>query len=275
MFSIYSTAFNVIENDFDHEEAIHNFCSFADEVVLSVNKSRDNTLEELRNLQNTYSNLSLIEENISLEDPQIDGKLFNSALQETSQEFKIYLGLDFRIPIWQKEKWKELAYSIRFSEADGYLIPLINLWGDKEHIRWDKDKNMTFESSLHKGQANTGGILSRGVPDFAKYKNGKFDPSKTDSSTLIRQNGEPSKLSFDYSSAHIPDREGYLCSVDRNGIFLYHLGYLSFEHRVKVNNDLWKKQWEEIRGSEEKVMTTKKELSQFDTYRHGLKLWNE
>ena len=61
MFSIYSTAFNVVKNNFDYEEAIDNFCSFAEEVVISVNQSEDNTYEELSRLRDEkYSNLKCI-----------------------------------------------------------------------------------------------------------------------------------------------------------------------------------------------------------------------
>ena len=61
-------------------------------------------------------------------------------------------------------------------------------------------------------------------------------------------------------------------------VFLYHIGYVNFENRIKVNKDIWQKQWEEIRPIEKKqnqVAITEKQLEQYETFKHGLKLWNE
>ena len=55
MFSIYSSAFNLIKNNFDYKEAIDNFCNFAEEVVIAVNTSEDDTLQVLQNLSSEYT----------------------------------------------------------------------------------------------------------------------------------------------------------------------------------------------------------------------------
>ena len=57
MFSIYSSAFNVIKNSFDYKEAVENFCSFAEEVVICVNQSEDSSLEAFEELKKEYKNL--------------------------------------------------------------------------------------------------------------------------------------------------------------------------------------------------------------------------
>jgi len=61
MFSIYTIAFNVVKNQFDFKEAVENFCFFAEEVVVAVNKSEDGTLEQFLKLQSTYDNLKIVE----------------------------------------------------------------------------------------------------------------------------------------------------------------------------------------------------------------------
>ena len=171
MFSIYSTAFNVIKNSFDYKEAVHNFCSFAEEVVISINHSEDKTLEAFEELCKEYNNLKLVKADISYDDPCLDGKLFNIALQSTTQEFKILLGLDQRIPLYQRGEWERLAYQMRFSDFDAYMIPILDLWGTTRKIRWDKDNNVSFMWALHRGD------LYRGPVDFARLDNGKYDPS--------------------------------------------------------------------------------------------------
>ena len=56
------------------------------------------------------------------------------------------------------------------------------------------------------------------------------------------------------------------------------MGYVNFKNRVKVNKDIWQKQWEEIRPVEKKenqVPVTEKELEMYETFEHELKLWYE
>lgn len=271
MFSIYSCAFNVVKNNFDYMGAVENFCSFADEVVISVNKSRDNTLEELQRLQKEYSNLKLIEADVSYEDPELDGKLFNLALQNSTQEFKIILGLDHRIPLYQKRTWESLAYQIRFSQFESCMIPVLDLWGSEKKIRWDSESNVKFMWFLHKSG------LHRGVVNFAKLPNGKFDPSKSDSNELINKDGNLT-TSLRYLLGTTSPMQEYLNSLERQMVFIYHLGYLNFDNRIKVNKDIWQKQWEEIRPQEKRenqVAVTKEALEKYQTYNHNLKLWNE
>tara|TARA_Y100000401_G_scaffold24246_1_gene16673 strand:- start:1486 stop:2304 length:819 start_codon:yes stop_codon:yes gene_type:complete len=272
MFSIYSTAFNVVKNNFDYEEAIDNFCSFAEEVVISVNQSEDNTYEELCRLRDEkYSNLKLIPATVSYEDPRLDGKLFELALQATTQEFKIILGLDQRIPLYQKESWEKIACEMRFSDFDAYMIPVLDLWGDKNKIRWDDEHSTQTMWVLHKEG------LHRGVVNFAKVGENKFDPSKSDSNELIYENGELAKFVY-YVKGHPVSLQAYLDILKEQNVFIFHIGYLNFENRIKVNKDIWQKQWEEIRPQEKReneVAVTKEELEKHETFDHDLKLWNE
>ena len=271
MFSIYSTAFNVIKNSFDYKEAVHNFCSFAEEVVISINQSEDSTLEAFEELCKEYNNLKLIKANVSYDDPCLDGKLFNIALQNTNEEFKVHLGLDQRIPLYQRGEWERLAYQMRFSDFDAYMIPTLDLWGTTRKIRWDKDNNINLTWALH------GSDLCRGPVNFARLENGKYDPSKSDSNELIYPDG-----SLVRSQQHLMGQcktlQSYIETLKMQNVFLYHIGYVSFENRIKVNKDIWQKQWEEIRPQEKRenqVAVTKEELEQYETFEHGLKLWNE
>ena len=271
MFSIYSTAFNVIKNSFDYKEAVHNFCSFAEEVVISINQSEDDTLEAFKELCKEYDNLKLIKADVSYDDPCLDGKLFNVAIQSTTQEFKILLGLDQRIPLYQRGDWERLAYQMRFSDFDAYMIPILDLWGATRKLRWDKDNNVSFMWALHRGD------LYRGPVDFARLDNGKYDPSKSDSNELIYEDGSLVR-SQQYLMGQCQTLQSYLETLKIQNVFLYHIGYVNFENRVKVNKDIWQKQWEEIRPAEKRenqVAVTEAELEQYETFEHGLKLWNE
>ena len=50
---------------------------------------------------------------------------------------------------------------------------------------------------------------------------------------------------------------------------------MNFENRIKVNKDIWKKQWEEIREAKGEVPITIEELDHYETFEHNLGLWNE
>jgi len=115
------------------------------------------------------------------------------------------------------------------------------------------------------------------VVDFAQLDNGKYDPAKSDSNELIYEDGKLVR-SQQYLMGQCNTLEKYLETLKIQNVFLYHIGYVNFENRVKVNKDIWQKQWEEIRPIEKKenqVPITQEELNQYETFEHGLKLWSE
>jgi formyltetrahydrofolate synthetase len=57
MMTLYSSAFNLLDNSFSYKETIDNFCNFADNVCVAINISKDNTLDELNKLTKIYKNL--------------------------------------------------------------------------------------------------------------------------------------------------------------------------------------------------------------------------
>ena len=56
-YSVYVSAFNLIQNEFDYKYHIDNFCEFvgdSGDVTICCNSSIDNTLEELKNQKIKY-----------------------------------------------------------------------------------------------------------------------------------------------------------------------------------------------------------------------------
>jgi hypothetical protein len=226
MISIYSSAFNLITNNFNYIFAINNFCNIADEVVISVNTSQDNTLEELEKQQDKFSNLKIISSEISYDDPLLDGKIKNYALQNTSHNtpIKISLDMDEYIPLWQKPIWLNLATQLLQDTCLCYMIPSINLFKDKNHYF-----SITPKWYMHKLG------LFRGPVNFARKNNGYIDTNKSDSCELIDANGNlvPSKT----APCDIESLEKH------NLPFVVHTGYLSLENRLLRNENFWKKHW--------------------------------
>lgn len=245
MISIYSSAFNLIENNFYYHFALSNFCSIADEVVICVNTSKDNTLEILQEQQNIYSNLQIIQSNFSYEDPLLDGKIKNKALQNTSYETKLGLDMDEYIPIWQKNIWLELSNMLQSDDCYCYMIPSINLYKDKNHYF-----SITPKWYLHKNN------LFRGAVNFARKNNGYIDTSKSDTCELIDSYG---KLVRSKSTP---------CDIDslrnNNLPFVVHTGYVSFKDRLLRNDNFWKKHWLTESGGESPPHKIHEKLEDFD-----------
>ena len=115
MISIYSSAFNLIKNNFNYKVSLENFSTFADEVVIAINNSEDDTLEKLILYSKQFNNVKIIPVDISYNDPLLDGKIKNIALQSTTEEIKINLDMDEYIPLWQKPIWYNLATQLKYN----------------------------------------------------------------------------------------------------------------------------------------------------------------
>jgi hypothetical protein len=255
--SIYSSAFNLLKNKFNFIEAINNFCLFAEEIVICVNSSDDDTFEELNKLKSYYSNLIIIESNFSYEDPLLDGKIKNKALQATTNEIKIGLDMDEYIPLWQKLIWKKLAFNLKFDyNSDCYMIPSINLYKNINNYF-----SITPKWYLHKSN------LYRGAVNFAKKDNGTVDTSKSDTCELIDENGNLVKYSqvtpFDIDSLRTKDYP-----------FVIHNGYLDLNNRLLRNKNFWEDHWKIESGGQEPQHKVHKSLEDFqENYQeHKLKI---
>ena len=226
MISIYSSAFNLLINNFNYKFALDNFCSIADEVIICVNTSSDETLIYLQREQKTYSNLEIITSDISYDNPRLDGQIKNTALQATSVNHPIKIGLDMDeyIPLSQKYLWQDLAFNLLHDTCLSYMVPSINLYRDKSHYF-----SITPKWYIHK----TG--LSRGPVNFAIKSDGFIDTQKSDGCELIDSFGN--LVSYKMTPYDIESlRSGELP-------FVVHAGYLSLEDRITRNINFWDNHW--------------------------------
>jgi hypothetical protein len=246
MLSIYSSAFNVIKNDFDYEKSIDRFCDFADEVVIAVNKSEDDTLKSFIEIQSSKNNLKLIETNFSYDDPLLDGKIKNEALQNTSCEFKIGLDLDEYIPLNQKYIWEGICKLLDSNKEVGcVMIPSLNLYKSDEcystvGLKWYLHKSGYF----------------RGAVNFAKKSDGTIDTSKSDTCELIDDCGNlvPS-IMFKNSIEAL--RTGF-------SPFVVHTGYVDLEKRITRNKNFWIQHWRIESGGIDPSHKVHKDISEFN-----------
>ena len=105
--SVYQTAYNILINGFSRwQDSVINSAQFADEVIIAVNTSDDDTDSAIRDILWEYKNWKIVPANFSKLDPLWDGRMKNLALQSCTQEFKIQKDLDEEIPLWQNPLWK-------------------------------------------------------------------------------------------------------------------------------------------------------------------------
>jgi len=225
MISIYSSAFNLIKNGFDYRTSIDRFCNFADEVVVCVNTSEDETLGELFELKLSYSNLVIIDSNYSYSDPLLDGKIKNAALQRTTHEVKVGLDMDEYIPQWQKPLWRQIGQQLlQDYDRECYMIPSINLYKDKDHFF-----SITQKWYIHKSG------LFRGPVNYARKPDGTINTQVSDSCELIDHYGNIARSA--QFSKRLEDLES------GNFPFVVHEGYINLDARLLRNKNFWAKHW--------------------------------
>lgn len=225
MISIYTSAFNLIKNKFEYIDALEKFSDFAEEVVVAVNSSDDGTFEEIEKLSiSRFSNLKVYACNFSYDDPWLDGKIKNHALQNTTKLVKIGLDMDEYIPSKQKSLWFDLADSLLSDECVSYMIPSVNLYKDFHH----------YYSIGHKWYLHKTGLF-RGPVNFARKPDGTVDTTKSDTCELIDKYGNlvESKI-FDNSIENL--RSGKLP-------YVIHTGYVNLEARLIRNKNFWQQHW--------------------------------
>ena len=227
MISIYHSAFNLNKHGFNAwQDCLISSCLFADEVVVAVNTSEDDTFEIVKNILNQYAKKHLIlKTEFSYQDPWLDGKIKNAALQNCSEEFKIQLDLDEYIPTWQRQLWNNLCFKLKFDECDCYAIPSVDLYKDLNHY-----KSINHKQYLNKNKAY------RAPQIAARKSDGTINTCISDGCDLVDENGN-----FISTKISSPNTLSYLesCTVP----FVIHLGYVDLNSRLKRNHEFWNEHW--------------------------------
>lgn len=225
MLSIYHSAFNLIKHGFvGWENSVKSSCRFADEVVIAVNSSVDKTKEKIAECLSEFSNWRIVDTDFSYQDPWLDGKIKNEALQACTQDFKIQLDLDEYIPLWQKPLWQNLAMQIALSPVQCAAVASVNLYKD-----WNHYSSITNKQYFHKGQAYRAPSIRARKPD------GSINTLMSDGCDLVNERGE--FVSTTATSNSQADLES--CTVP----FVVHFGYVDLDSRLKRNHEFWHEHW--------------------------------
>lgn len=260
--SIYSTAFNVIEKNFDYKDAIRNFLYYADEVCLAVNTSKDKTLEVItKYVKDNNFNVKIIPTKFDYEDPFCYGKIVNAALQGCTGDICILQDFDERFGGDKKILNQVCEQFLKFNEIKALFVPVINLYGDFYHY-----KDIGFKWYIHKKG------LYRGAVDFGIKENGRPDYNKTSTDELIDENKKLVPTINILEATRLFDMNQY---IKNDYPFVYHLGYTNFDDRIK-RNFFWKPFWEKATGGDKNSHSlNKNDLYANDIKPTNLKLWKK
>jgi hypothetical protein len=258
--SIYSTAFNAVKNNFDFKGALDNWFYYADEVCISVNKSEDDTFEQIYEYgkQKNYS-LVINRTSFDYNDPFCYGKIENSALQSCSGDILIQQNLDER---WAGDKTRLLELCGDLHETSAYkalFVPTIDLYGSL----------LDYLNIGQKWYIHQRG-LSRGAVNFGIKQDGKPDYNKTSTDELIDNNRNLVPTCVLLSPLDIDNLREY---AKAGWPFTFHLGYLDFKDRIE-RAKWWKEFWEKATGGDKNTHPTDiKELLARKATPHLLDLW--
>ncbi len=244
--SIYSSAFNLIQNGFvGWEKSLIHSSELADEVVVCINTSSDETIQAITSLE--LANLKIIESSFSYEDPLLDGKIKNEALQACSGDILIQLDLDEYIPQSQHGLWRMYAeHLLHNKDADCYMLPVLNLYKD---IDWFRDIGTKWY--MHKRG------FHRGPVGFARKVDGTVDTKQSDTCELIDDYG------LLVRSVIFPKS---LESLKENHVFVVHFGYLDLKSRVERNQRFWQAHWKREAGGAEPPHKVHMSIEEFDDH---------
>lgn len=262
MFSIYTSLYNLSNGFIDWKDALDNFTSFAEEVVIATFLGDVGSSQLLEDYRKDNPKCKIVYSKLLGDELDFDGQLKNLALKFCTQPFCILLDGDERIDIKDKPQWENISRSLKTSNVDAVLLPVIDLFhSDKEY------KSLSQKWYLHKNLPN----LNRGIVNFAKKDNDKIDHTKSDTCELIYDNGELCKS----ISIFYPDYPKLSIIKFQNYPKIWHLGWLDKEKRLK-SNTFWQPVWNNRAGEEVKnIIHSKEKLDKIEYFPHGLKLWYE
>ncbi len=264
--SAYISAWDVLANGFDYVTPLRAALDVFDEVVVAVNTSKDDTLVTLRSFANQIENagrLRVISTDYAYTDITFDGKIKDAALQACTGDVMVQLDLDEIAVPSQRTLWRDYAAQLlAMPGVDCLMLPSVDLWGDMHTVRADRAIGVKFR--LHRPG------FRRGVWKAAWRDGGRhIDTSRSDSTELIDAKGDLARGMSVVPEAFLnPQFTAML-----NGYpLVLHLGYVSFDQRVRVNKAIWSEHWELRSGHKENVAVDKDALLGYPTIKHHISL---
>lgn len=265
--SCFGYIFNATKHGFMLEKVADNFLSVFQELVVATIPCEDDTRERLSILQKKYGNrVKVVDSQVSVSSNRFDGDLKTEAMNNCSFDVRIIMDFDEMCPVYEHTvlMWKNIVNflnSEQCSNLDGFFIPVVDLYGDKDHI---KDSPLGVKFRIHKKS-----IVKRGVPNFAQLPNGLIDTSKSDTTEAILGDGNLGKFANIIQPQFFDQKNTHLLF---HAPFFVHFGFLDLNRRANLGKTFWAEKWEDRSGKKENVATEIKELTNTPVIKHNIDL---
>lgn len=264
--SIYTYLFRARAGAFDLDATVANFTSFADEVVITtLADQEDDTLDRLLRHEDALGGRLkvVIHDTDITRNNRFDGDLKTAALNACTHPVRIIADCDERFVLSQRPRWDDLAQQLlSHPRLDGWLIPVIDLYGSREYTRADQPVGLKMR--MHKDT-----VRRRGVPAFAERGQGLFDTSKSDSTEPLLANGGLASFFPCYDRTLLQPN---LVRMLAGECYVIHEGFLDLQRRADLGRTFWKQHWEARSGKTERVATKVEDLQGVQLVKHGLPL---
>lgn len=257
--SIYISLFNITKHSFPWQESLDNAAAFAEEVVVAINTSEDDTFEVISSWAADKPHVKIIKTAFAYDDIEFDGKVKNAALQVCTKDILIQMDADEIIPLGQKKRWVAFANKLYLSNIECYMIPSVDLYGSRDDIR-----NIPIGNKFRMHKQG----FRRGVWAGGRLGD-KIDTSKSDTCELINDKDHLVRCAHIVPEFALQPR---FCAILDDYIYTVHLGYLSLQHRANINKALWADHWRLRSGHEENVETDVDKLAAEPIIKHNLRL---
>lgn len=259
--SIYSSLFNLYPFFPDYQAAISNFLTLADELVISTIKDKCGTYELLLAEAAKNDKIKVVLSDAVPFTPDFDGQLKEVALQECTGNMLIQLDMDERLSP-NINSWKRFIGILNQRFEQALFVPSVNLYETPERAFDITGKWYVHKAGLH-----------RGTVAFAKREDGTHDTTKSDSCELINSSGELVPTTSVCPFGHGIPSEGLAILIkDTDLPYVFHLGYLDLDRRVKLIDEFWRKQVSSAEGKEVELPKKVEEIKK-ESFVHNLDLW--
>lgn len=270
--SIYTSTYNLSLIGFDWKSTLTNWTAFLrghGQVVIAVNTSADSTYEdicsficELKKDSRNQTDYQVVKTDIPLTNPLFDGLIKNEALKRCTLEFASLMDIDEVYALSTRPAWEGAMEFLSRSTYDALLIPSIDLFHDEKSF-----KSLSSKWYIHKNRPH----IMRGRVGFAAREDGSTDISRSDTTEAIYTNGDLVRHTS-LLDPRFPD-DLKLQYMAQGGIpYVFHLGYLSKEQRLK-QSAFWSPHWNAREGRDIVKPLTSEEFDAISYRPHGLPDW--
>jgi hypothetical protein len=276
-FSIVTSVFNVNKAEFNWKETFRNWLAFQNgtgQIVIAINKSVDDSPNLIRawvqewKMENPRSltKIDVIDIDIPYKNPEFDGWGKAAATAAATEPYVILLDCDEVLVPSMRGAWVRMATELEMNgNLEAFLVPVVDLIGDERSCRAVNSKWYIHKNLPH---------ITRGVVKWAYREDGSICKEKSDTCECIHKDTKELVKAALILMPGLP-MWMQLAQMESGEVpFVYHLGYLDLQLRLK-RSEFWRPVWDKRDRQSKEPKITLTDLENMPRSRHNLPSWKE